>query len=220
MESNSEQQAMVRAQLIERGINDERVIDAMLRVPRHKFVPTEMRDFAYHDRALPIDEGQTISQPFIVALMIQLLGLTGDERVLEIGTGSGYAAAVLSLLAADVYTIERWPALAETAERRLYDLGYNNVHVATGDGSAGLPAFAPFDAIIVAAAAPWVPRPLREQLGNRGRLVLPIGGRHEQLLLRLTRQDHEVRIERFGDVRFVPLIGEHAWEAAPPSERG
>jgi protein-L-isoaspartate(D-aspartate) O-methyltransferase len=181
-------------------------------VPRHLFVPEDLRKQAYQDRALPIAEGQTISQPFIVALMLQSLELSGDERVLEIGTGSGYAAAVLSMLAAEVYTVERWPALAEAAERRLHDLGYANVHVFAGDGTAGLPAYAPFDAICVAAAAPWTPQPLREQLGEGGRLIIPVGGRNEQLLLRMTRSGGEIRTERLSGVRFVPLIGTHAWE--------
>jgi protein-L-isoaspartate(D-aspartate) O-methyltransferase len=212
MESSDERFAMVRTQLERRGITDQRVLDAMASVPRHLFVPPEVRGEAYQDRALPIHEGQTISQPFIVALMAQALCLTGSERVLEIGTGSGYAAAVLSRLAGQVYTIERWPALAEAAAHRLYDLGYANVEVSIGDGTAGLPAYAPFDGIIVAAAAPWVPRPLREQLGEGGRLVIPVGGRDEQLLLRLTRSGHEIRTERLSGVRFVPLIGAHAWE--------
>jgi protein-L-isoaspartate(D-aspartate) O-methyltransferase len=212
MRPDEERQAMVHTQLACRGISDERVLEAMARVPRHEFVPEEWRAQAYEDRALPIEEGQTISQPFIVALMAQALALRGDERVLEIGTGSGYAAAVLSRLAAEVYTIERWPALAEMAERRLHDLGFTNVHVYVGDGTAGLPAYAPFDAIVVAAAAPWAPKPLREQLSDGGRLVIPVGGRDEQLLLRLTRTGTLARTERLSGVRFVPLIGAHAWE--------
>jgi len=212
MGPDEERQAMVRTQLVGRGIDDERVLAAMACVPRHLFVPEELCAQAYEDRALPIEEGQTISQPFIVALMAQALALAGDERVLEIGAGSGYAAAVLSLLAAEVYTIERWPALAATAERRLHDLGYRNVHVFVGDGTAGLPEYAPFNAIVVAAASPWAPRPLREQLADGGRLIIPVGGRDEQLLLRLTRHGSEVRTERLSGVRFVPLIGAHAWE--------
>jgi protein-L-isoaspartate(D-aspartate) O-methyltransferase len=216
MDSNNERNAMVRAQLVQRGITDNRVLDAMATVPRHLFVPPEARAQAYGDRALPISQGQTISQPYVVALMAQALSLRPGDRVLEVGAGSGYAAAVLSRLAGEVYTIERWPALAETAERSLHDLGYTNVHVFHGDGTAGLPAYAPFDAIVVSAAAPWVPRPLREQLGEGGRLVIPVGGRNEQILLRLTRTDHRTQTERLGEVRFVPLIGEHAWEPAEP----
>ena len=216
MDLNNERNAMVRAQLVQRGITDSRVLDAMATVPRHLFVPPEARAQAYGDRALPISEGQTISQPYIVALMAQALSLRPGDRVLEVGAGSGYAAAVLSRLAGEVYTIERWPALAETAERCLHDLGYMNVHVFHGDGTAGLPAYAPFDAVVVSAAAPWVPRPLREQLGEGGRLVIPVGGRNEQILLRLIRTDHRTHTERLGEVRFVPLVGEHAWEAAEP----
>jgi protein-L-isoaspartate(D-aspartate) O-methyltransferase len=216
MDTNNERNVMVRAQLVQRGITDSRVLDAMATVPRHLFVPPEARAQAYGDRALPISEGQTISQPYIVALMAQALSLRPGDRVLEVGAGSGYAAAVLSRLAGEVYTIERWPALAETAERCLHDLGYMNVHVFHGDGTAGLPAYAPFDAVVVSAAAPWVPRPLREQLGEGGRLVIPVGGRNEQILLRLTCTDHRTRTERLGEVRFVPLIGEHAWDPAEP----
>ncbi len=212
MTPDEERQAMVHTQLACRGISDERVLEAMASVPRHLFVPEEWRAQAYQDRALPIEAGQTISQPFIVALMAQALALRGDERVLEIGAGSGYAAAVLSLLATEVYTVERWRSLAEAAERRLHDLGFVNVHVHVGDGTAGLPAYAPFDAIVVAAAAPWAPKPLREQLADGGRLVIPVGGRDEQLLLRLTRSGNLARTERLSGVRFVPLIGAHAWE--------
>jgi protein-L-isoaspartate(D-aspartate) O-methyltransferase len=211
-ESNDERAAMVRAQLERRGIHDQRVLDAMGRVPRHLFVPAEARAQAYQDRALPISDGQTISQPYVVALMAQSLELEGDERVLEIGTGSGYAAAVISLLAGEVFSVEHHPALASAAEERLHELGYRNVAVITADGTVGLPAYAPFDAISVAAAAPWVPRPLREQLGSGGRLVIPVGGRNEQILLRLTRDGTDIRIDRLCGVRFVPLVGPHAWE--------
>ncbi|HEU5013599.1 MAG TPA: protein-L-isoaspartate(D-aspartate) O-methyltransferase [Roseiflexaceae bacterium] len=212
MHEHDERTAMVRTQLEQRGISDQRVLDAMAQVPRHMFVPSEVREHAYEDRALPIHEGQTISQPFIVALMAQALDLKGDERLLEIGTGSGYAAAVLSKLVGEVYTMERWPSLAQSAERRLRELGCKNVHVIAADGSAGLPEYAPFDAITVAAASPWVPRPLREQLGDGGRLVIPVGGREDQYLLRLTRQDVQIKVEKLSGVRFVPLIGKHAWE--------
>ncbi|HEU4322832.1 MAG TPA: protein-L-isoaspartate(D-aspartate) O-methyltransferase [Roseiflexaceae bacterium] len=203
---------MVRTQLMERGIQDQRVLEAMRRVPRHLFVPQDVRREAYADRALPIEQGQTISQPFVVALMAQALELRGDERVLEIGTGSGYAAAVLSLLAAEVYTVERWPDLAETAGQRLHELGYTNVHVFCSDGTDGLPAYAPFDAIAVAAASPWVPRPLREQMSLNSRLIIPVGSRDEQMLIRLSRRDAHTTTERLSGVRFVPLIGAHAWD--------
>lgn len=212
MDSRDERFAMVRVQLERRGITDNRVLDAMAQVPRHLFVPPEARSQAYGDQALPIDEGQTISQPYIVALMAQALQLTKHDRVLEIGAGSGYAAAVFSLLASEVYTVERWPSLAASAERRLHDLGFNNAFVFSGDGTAGLPAYAPFDGVAVSAAAPWVPSPLREQLGEGGRMVIPVGGRSEQFLMRILRIEHQIRIERLGEVRFVPLVGEHSWE--------
>jgi protein-L-isoaspartate(D-aspartate) O-methyltransferase len=213
MDEYNQRAAMVRAQLEQRGIHDSRVLEAMATVPRHLFVPAEARAQAYGDHALPIDEGQTISQPYVVALMAQTLSLTKADRVLEIGAGSGYAAAVLSLLAGEVYAVERHPALAQAAEARLHELGFNNVHIFAGDGTAGLPAYAPFDAIVVSAAAPWVPLPLREQLGEGGRMVIPVGGRDEQILLRVTRHNHQITTERMGEVRFVPLIGDHAWDA-------
>ena len=212
MEGTAERDEMVRTQLMERGIRDQRVLEAMRRVPRHLFVPQDVRREAYADRALPIEQGQTISQPFVVALMAQALELHGDERVLEIGTGSGYAAAVLSLLAAEVYSVERWPDLAETAGQRLHDLGYTNVHVFCADGTDGLPAYAPFDAIAVAAASPWVPRSLREQMSLNSRLIIPVGSRDEQMLIRLSRRDAHTTTERLSGVRFVPLIGAHAWD--------
>lgn len=220
MEASDERNAMVRAQLEQRGIHDNRVLAAMARVPRHLFVPAAARDRAYGDHALPINEGQTISQPFIVALMAQALRLAPGERVLEIGAGSGYAAAVFSLLASEVYAIERKPALAHSAAQRLHELGYTNVHIITGDGTAGLPEYAPFDGIAVSAAAPWVPLPLREQLGEGGRMVIPVGGREGQIMLRLTRTNHQISTERLGEVRFVPLIGDHAWEPSSTDQPG
>jgi protein-L-isoaspartate(D-aspartate) O-methyltransferase len=213
MEYQVERDAMVRTQLVPREIVNRDVLNAMASVPRHRFLPATLFDQAYDDCALPIGEGQTISQPFIVAFMAQSLELTGVERVLEIGTGSGYSAAVLSRLAGEVYTVERIPALAHAAQSCLQKLGYDNVHVFVDDGSLGLPAYAPFDAIAVPAASPWVPQPLRDQLAEGGRLVIPIGGRNEQLLIRLRRQDHTIRTERLNSVRFVPLLGAHAWEA-------
>lgn len=207
-----EQLKMIQAQLEPRGIADQAVLDAMATVPRHLFVPNELRPYAYEDRALPLTEGQTISQPFIVALMAQTLTLHGTERVLEIGTGSGYAAAVLSLLAAEVYSIERSRLLADTARLRLQDLGYAKVQVFCGDGTNGLPKYKPYDAISVAAASPWVPQALREQLAENGRLIIPVGGIGEQLLLLMTKREGGFSTEKFGGVRFVPLVGEHAWK--------
>ncbi|HMO56097.1 MAG TPA: protein-L-isoaspartate(D-aspartate) O-methyltransferase [Roseiflexaceae bacterium] len=194
-----------------RGIRDQRVLEAMLRVPRHLFVPPEERTRAYHDCALPLANGQTISQPYIVALMAEALQIAPGDRLLEVGAGSGYAAAVLAEIAGQVFSIERDPDLAVSAAERLHQLGYRNVEIIEGDGTLGLPAYAPFDGIIVSAASPWVPAPLREQLGAGGRLVIPVGGRNEQVLLRLTRADDRMRSERLCDVRFVPLVGGHAW---------
>jgi protein-L-isoaspartate(D-aspartate) O-methyltransferase len=218
MEFQSEREAMVHSQLAAREITDPAVLRAMATVPRHRFVPPALWEQAYEDRALPIGEGQTISQPYIVALMAQALEITRTDRVLEIGTGSGYAAAVLSMLASEVYTVERLPTLAADAEARLGELGFRNIHVFVDDGSAGLPAYAPFDAIVVPAASPWVPQPLREQLAEGGRLVIPVGGRSEQMLIRLRKRDHTIRSETIGNVRFVPLLGAHAWEGDRPAE--
>ncbi len=203
---------MVRKQLAQRGIRDQAVLHAMETVPRHRFLPAAVQSQAYEDRALPLTEGQTISQPFIVALMAEALALTGSERVLEIGTGSGYAAAVLSLLAAEVYTVERSPTLAKLARERLAELGYHNVHVVVGDGTIGLPEHAPYNAISVTAAAPWVPMQLREQLADGGHMVIPVGGHAEQILLRVTREGSMTRSSQLGGVRFVPLVGRHAWD--------
>lgn len=209
-----QRQHMVQTQLVKRGITDKAVLEAMAVVPRHLFIPEAIRDYAYEDRALPIAEGQTISQPFIVALMAESLSLSGQERVLEIGTGSGYAAAVLSLLAIRVYSIERFHDMAEDAHYRFKQLGYHNILVFPGDGTCGLPEYAPYDAISVAAASPWVPLPVRDQMSDGGRMVIPVGERDEQILLRLTRNGTAMHTERFGGVRFVPLVGEHSWKKA------
>ena len=206
-----QRQQMVRAQLVQRGIRNKEVLRALATVPRHQFVPPQFRQQAYDDCALILDDGQTISQPYIVALMAEALDLRGHERVLEIGTGSGYAAAVLSLLAAEVITIERSPRLAAAAEERLAALGYDNVRVYVTDGTLGWPENAPYGGISVPAAAPWVPLPLREQLDNGGRLVIPIGSQHTQVLLSLVRRGDEIYSERLSGVRFVPLVGRHSW---------
>jgi protein-L-isoaspartate(D-aspartate) O-methyltransferase len=204
-------QQMVRTQLIPKGIRDSAVLRAMASVPRHLFVPGAAQANAYDDRALPLDEAQTISQPFIVALMAQALALRGHERVLEVGTGSGYAAAVLSLLAAEVITLERSPTLAATARERLNQLGYDNVRVYVADGTLGWPEGAPYGGISVPAAAPWVPLPLREQLDDGAHMLIPVGSRNTQMLLRLTRRGDEVHAERLSGVQFVPLVGRHSW---------
>ncbi len=204
---------MVDEQLAERGIRDLRVLSAMGEVPREAFVPPRVQRFASEDAALPIEEGQTISQPFIVALMAEALGLQPTDRVLEIGTGSGYGAAILSRLAAEVYSIERHEPLLRMAAVRLGALGFTNLHLRQGDGSLGWPEEAPFDAILVTAGAPEVPPALCEQLSPAGRLVLPVGDAPtRQILVRLRPQlDGSWRREELGDVRFVPLIGAEGW---------
>ncbi len=202
---------MVREQLVARDITDPLVLKVMSEVPRHLFVPEEVRDKAYRDSPLPIGHDQTISQPYIVALMTQALNLRGHEIVLEVGTGSGYQTAILSRLARQVFSIERYAELAERAGRVLAQLGYHNVEVLAGDGSQGLPDQAPFDAILVAAAAPDVPWPLKAQLAEGGRLVMPIGGLHGQVLTRVTRQGDHWAVEHLAPVMFVPLIGRYGW---------
>jgi protein-L-isoaspartate(D-aspartate) O-methyltransferase len=210
---------MVREQLQRRGITDLRVIQAMGEVPRHLFVPPEWRHDAYTDRPLPIAEGQTISQPYMVALMLQSLSLPPNARVLEVGTGSGYQAAVLSRLAAHVYTIEYFARLAELARAVLAQLHYGNVQVIVGDGSYGLPTEAPYDGIIVAAAAPQVPPSLLAQLRDGARLVIPVGEPAAQDLLIVVRQGSMYNTERSVACRFVPLLGQGGWSAggSPPS---
>ena len=208
-------QSLLVKQLRREGAASEIVLGALSRVPREVFVPLELRHRAYEDEALPIEAGQTISQPTVVAHMTEALGLTPEKRVLEIGTGSGYQAAVLAELAAEVVTVERHAALAEQARRTLEYLGYDNVRVLVGDGTLGWPESAPYDAIIVTAAAPVVPARLAEQLAPGGRLVLPVGGRSDQQLM-LVRKDERGQLSEsaLGYVRFVPLIGQDGWSAA------
>ena len=208
----TERERMVSEQLASRNIRDHRVLSTMRTVPREQFVPPEHRHLAYADGPLPIGQGQTISQPYIVALMTQLLELQGDEVVLEIGTGSGYQAAVLARLASSVHTIERHASLAHSAARALSQLGLENVQVHIGDGTQGLPELAFFEAIIVTAAAPEVPQPLLDQLAEGGRLVIPVGGRRGQYLQRWRRHADEFKSELLEPVAFVPLLGEHGWE--------
>jgi protein-L-isoaspartate(D-aspartate) O-methyltransferase len=198
---------MVERQLRRRGITDERVLAAMAAVPRELFVPEDLRPLAYEDGALPIGRGQTISQPFIVATICSLLELSGDERVLDVGAGSGYQAAVLAELGAEVVTIERVPELAEQARRALADAGHEDVEVRVGDGSLGVPDRAPFDAIAVAAAAPSIPQALYEQLAPGGRLVLPRGGRRGQDLVQVVRTEGGPVELASVSCRFVPLLG-------------
>ena len=206
-------QQMVQYQLAARGLTDERVLNALAVVPREAFVPEDLAPYAYEDRPLPIEASQTISQPYIVGLMTAALELRSDDRILEIGTGSGYAAAVLAEICAEVYTVERHWQLAESARERLAALGYDNVHVKQGDGTLGWPEHAPYDGIIVAAGAPRVPEPLTEQLAIGGRLVIPVGPTLEtQELLRVRRTgENSFEQDDLGAVRFVPLIGEAGW---------
>ncbi|MFN2130119.1 MAG: protein-L-isoaspartate(D-aspartate) O-methyltransferase [Anaerolineae bacterium] len=207
-----ERKEMVRRQIKGRRIQDELVLEAMRTVPRHRFVPAYVRGSAYRDAPLPIGEGQTISQPYVVAFMTAALQLSGGEKVLEIGTGSGYQAAVLALIAGEVISVERLPRLAEEARRTLAELGYDNVRVVVGDGTQGWPEEAPYDAIMVTAASPEVPAPLLQQLADGGRLVAPVGPRHTQQLVRVRREGEEFRREDLLGVAFVPLIGEHGWD--------
>ena len=212
---SSERASMVERQLQARGIRDPHVLDAFRSVAREVFLPQESEEFAYADTPLPIEEGQTISQPYIVALMAAALDLELGDRVLEIGTGSGYAAAILARLARHVYTVERHEVLARVATKRLEEQGFTNVSVRHGDGTLGWPEEAPFDAIVVAAGGPGIPPALIDQLAPGGRLVIPVGeGRDFQKLVRLTRQaDGKLASEDLGDVRFVPLIGAQGWES-------
>jgi protein-L-isoaspartate(D-aspartate) O-methyltransferase len=208
-------QEMVETQIRKRHITDGRVLECLQRVPRHEFVPAEFRERAYEDAPLPIGEGQTISQPYIVAAMTAALHLQGNERVLEIGTGFGYQAAVLACMAHEVFTVEFRAELATEAAGRLARLGYKNVHVHCGDGTLGLPEFAPYDAILVAAAAPSVPAPLLAQLADGGRLVVPVGGVENQDLRLIERRNDTFRTTMLEPCRFVPLVGAHGWKEFP-----
>lgn len=203
---------MVQQQLRQRGIRDERVLAAMEEVERNRFVGDSLKSNAYDDCALPIGEGQTISQPYMVALMTELLELKGNERVLEVGTGSGYQTAVLSRLAAEVYSIERIESLASKARRILEDLGYSNVHIIISDGTFGCPEGSPFDGIIVTAGAPEIPRQYIDQLNLGGRLVIPIGSRYSQMLYQVKKTLAGVRKTVSTTCVFVPLIGKGGWE--------
>lgn len=198
---------MVEQQLRTRGIRDVRVLEAMLQVPRQDFVPEEFRAQAYADHPLPIGKDQTTSQPLIIAISLQALALSGSESVLEVGTGFGYQTALLARLARQVYSVERHPELADVAERTLRDLGFSNVQVSVRDGSQGWTEHAPYDAILVSAAAPSVPRSLVEQLAQRGRMVIPVGPPHTQELLLVRREGLKTTTETVDGCRFVPLVG-------------
>lgn len=204
--------SMVRQQIEARGISDERVLEAMLRVPRHLFVPQHLRDRAYDDNPLPIGEGQTISQPYMVAWMTELLEVKPGDKVLEVGTGSGYQAAVLCELAGEVFSIEKNADLARAAEARLSGMGYRNLKVRVGDGTLGWPEEAPFDGIVVTAGAPSAPQPLLEQLAEGGRLVIPIGSSSMQMLTLIRRHGNEFQVSEEGSCVFVPLVGRFGWQ--------
>jgi len=207
-------EAMVDRQIRARGVKDPRVLEAMRTVPRHLFVPEAHRTRSYHDTPLPTAEGQTISQPYIVAWMTEMLRLKGDEVVLEVGAGSGYQAAILCLLARFVYTIERIDTLAESARRRLEGLGYTNFEVVVGDGTRGLSEHAPYQGIIVTAGAPRVPPLLTEQLADGGRLVIPVGSATLQVLTVIEKEGDRIITREEGSCVFVPLVGEHGWESS------
>jgi protein-L-isoaspartate(D-aspartate) O-methyltransferase len=202
----SQRERMVRAQLEERGIRDARVLAAMSAVPRHEFVPESVRQDAYEDHPLPIGEGQTISQPYIVAAMLEHLALRPTDRVLEVGTGSGYATALLSMLSAEVFSVERYASLAASAEDTLVRLGYGNVKIKVDDGSLGWSEHAPFDAILVSAAAGDVPGALFDQLGEEGRMIIPVGSPVMQELLLITKRDGRREARVLEGCRFVPLV--------------
>ena len=203
---------MVQTQLIPRGIRDRRVLDAMQKVPRHLFVDEAMQFKAYDDMALSIGENQTISQPYMVAIMTELLELKGDEKVLEIGTGSGYQAAILAELAKEVFSVERIASLAGLAEERLHAIGYINIHIKIDDGTLGWLEESPFDRIIVTAGAPKVPEPLTGQLSENGILVAPVGDRFSQQLVKMQKIKGTIMEEFHTPCVFVPLIGKHGWE--------
>ena len=210
---------MVAEQLVARGITDGRILEVMSAIPRHLFVEEAFVDFAYGDFPVGIGEGQTISQPFIVALMTQALLLTGRERVLEIGTGCGYQTAILASLVAQVYTVERVKLLALKARRILKEGGYRNIVLRVGDGTDGWPTMAPFDAILVAAGSPTMPQPLLHQLAEGGRLVIPIGSSEEQELVRVTKRGGRMLEEKLGACRFVPLVGKFGWHPKNPLQK-
>jgi protein-L-isoaspartate(D-aspartate) O-methyltransferase len=212
MEYEGRREKMVRTQIEARGVHDPAVLRALRKIQRHRFVPEAFREQAYDDMPLPIGHKQTISQPYTVAVMSEALGLTGKERALEIGTGSGYQSAILAELAEWVYSIERIPELAKSAREVLDQLGYDNVAIRVGDGTRGWKSEAPFDCIIVTAGGPQVPEPLLQQLAEAGRLVIPVGDPYTQSLTRVTHRGREFITENLGAYRFVELIGEYGWE--------
>jgi len=213
MNLTEQRQHMVKTQLIPRGISDQRVLAAFAKVPREKFIPSALRDSAYDDSALPIGQDQTISQPYMVAVMTEKLKLLGSETVLEIGTGSGYQVAILAELAKKVYTIERFETLSQQAKQTIKSLGYSNVEFLVGDGTEGYSDAAPYDAIIVTAGCPRIPQPLIDQLKNSGRLVLPLGTSWQQMLTTVTKHGSKLNKEESVPCVFVPLIGKFGWQS-------
>jgi protein-L-isoaspartate(D-aspartate) O-methyltransferase len=207
-----ERLAMVEEQLRRRGIHDQRLLEVMANIPRHSFVSSDYQHAAYEDRPLPIGEGQTISQPYMVAVMTQSLELKGDERVLEIGTGSGYQTAILAELGKTIFTVERIQELLFRAQKILQELGYENISFLTGDGTKGWPEKAPFDGIIVTAGAPEIPQTLTSQLAEGGRLVIPVGPRYTQTLYKVTRKRNQFMEEDLTGCVFVPLVGDFGWK--------
>ena len=205
---------MVEAQLIPRGISDQRVLEAFRKVPRHEFVPEHVRASAYDDCALPIGEGQTISQPYMVAIMTEKLELKGEEKVLEIGTGSGYQAAILAELCKKVYTIERIDPLSKHTQEIAKKLGYSNIEFIVGDGTQGLSSTAPYDGIIVTAGSLSIPQPLVDQLRDGGRLVIPVGDIFQQILTRVTKHGPQIETEESIPCIFVPLVGKYGWKSS------
>lgn len=212
MEFKELREIMVNTQLIPRGIKDKRVLDAMKKIPRHLFVDESMQYRAYDDMALSIGEGQTISQPYMVAIMSELLDLHGDEKVLEIGTGSGYQSAILAKLAREVYTVERVLSLSQKAKERFNSLQYENIHVKVGDGTSGWPEEALFDRIIITAGTPKIPEPLIQQLSDEGIIIAPVGDRFSQQLVKLKKSRGKLSETYHTPCVFVPLIGEHGWK--------
>jgi protein-L-isoaspartate(D-aspartate) O-methyltransferase len=213
MDYKEQRELMVKTQLIPRGITDERLIAVMKRVPRHLFVPDAIQHMAYDDMALSIGEGQTISQPYMVAVMTELLDLKGNEKVLEIGTGSGYQAAVLAELSREVYTVERIAALADAAKERFKSLSYSNIHVKVSDGTLGWPEKAPFNRIIVTAGTPKIPKPVTDQLADDGIILAPVGDRFSQQLLKVRKTKDTLKEEYHTPCVFVPLIGKYGWKS-------
>lgn len=205
-------QQMVNDQIIIRGVKDIKTIDALLEVPRHLFVPKDQLNFAYEDYPLPIGYGQTISQPYIVALMTELLELKGGEKVLEIGTGSGYQTAILAKIAKEVYSVERINELFVQAEQTLKNMKFSNIHLFYSDGTLGLSEYAPYQGIIVTASAPLIPEPLIEQLDEEGKLVIPLGEKFGQTLIRIKKKNKKIYQENITGCSFVPLIGEKGWQ--------